>query len=907
LKQHQQSSNYHELETGEVISSFKSSRAGLSTTEVKDRLEKFGPNELTKKKGVSAWMLFLEQFKSLLIIILLFAIVLSAAIGEPIDAIIIGVIVIFACGLGFIQEYRAERAMEALKKMAAPTASVLRDGNELVVPARELVPGDVIVIRTGDRMPADARLIEAVNLKTNEAPLTGESVPIEKITTPIQGDINIGDKRNMVFMGTAAVYGRGTAIVTATGMATEFGQIAGMLQDVKTERTPLQINLDRMGKRIAIVGLSLCFILAVMGVFRGHEVLEMFVWGIALAVAAVPEALPAVVVISLALGVRRMVKRHALIRRLPAVETLGCTTVICSDKTGTMTQDQMTIKRIFSGGEFLEVGGTGYNPTGDFSRDGKTFEIQKDAGLINLLRIGCLCNDSRLVQADNTWSIKGDPTEGAFIVAAVKAGIVPEEENIQYPRVREIPFSSETKMMVTVHRTPAGEVAYVKGAPEIVIDHCRYIHRDGQQQSLTDQEQENILEIGRNMACEGLRILGLAYKPVCEPGDGGVDREYIFSGLVGMIDPPRPEVKAAIKSCDEAGIKTVMITGDHKLTAVAIARELGLLKQGEILSGADLDNLTDDQFDKIADKVDVYARVSPAHKLKVVTALGKQGHVVAVTGDGVNDAPALKKADIGIAMGITGTDVSKEAAGMVLTNDNFASIVAAVEEGRGIYDNIKKYLMFLLSSNVGEILLMAGAILLGPVIGLPYGALPLIAIQILWVNLATDGLPAIALAIDPPAPDIMKQRPRAKGQGIFTKPVLMLMLVGGLWSCLVNLGIFKWALDSGRGMIEAQGLCFLTLIIIQFFKAYNFRSDKHSIFKIGFFKNKWLNLAIFWETVLLILIVYTPFLQESFHTFSLSVVDWVIVILVAGTVFPVLELSKLVIRMRENKQQMSGA
>ena len=383
------------------------------------------------------------------------------------------------------------------------------------------------------------------------------------------------------------------------------------------------------------------------------------------------------------------------------------------------------------------------------------------------------------------------------------------------------------------------------------------------------------------------------------------DREYVFSGLVGMIDPPRPEVKAAIKSCDEAGIKTVMITGDHKLTAVAVAKELGLLKQGKVLSGADLDNLTDEQFEKIADQVDVYARVSPAHKLRVVTALGKQGHVVAVTGDGVNDAPALKKADIGIAMGITGTDVSKEAAGMVLTNDNFASIVAAVEEGRGIYDNIKKYLMFLLSSNIGEILLMAGAILLGPVIGLPYGAIPLIAIQILWVNLATDGLPAIALSIDPPAPDIMKQKPRTRGQGIFTRPVLTLMAVGGLWSCLVNLGIFKWALDSGRGMLEAQGLCFLTLIIIQFFKAYNFRSDKHSIFKIGFFKNKWLNLAIVWETILLVVIVYTPFLQESFHTFSLSAIDWIIVILAAGTVFPVLEATKAIFRWQEVEIQLS--
>jgi Ca2+-transporting ATPase len=893
---------WHNLGSDEALQRLTSRRSGLAEVEAKERLARFGPNELKSAKKISPWKLFLEQFKSLLIIILLFAVVLSAVIGEPIDAIIIGVIILFACGLGFIQEYRAERAMEALKKMAAPTASVLRDGNEEEIPARDLVPGDIIVIRTGDRIPADARLIEAVNLKTNEAPLTGESVPIEKISTPIQGDINIGDKRNMVFTGTAAVYGRGTAIVTDTGMTTEFGKIAGMLQDVKTERTPLQINLDRMGKRIAIVGLSLCFILAVLGVLRGHEILEMLVWGIALAVAAVPEALPAVVVISLALGVRRMVKRHALIRRLPAVETLGCTTVICSDKTGTMTQDQMTIQRIYSGGEFLEVGGTGYNPKGDFSRDGKIYEVQKDAGLINLLRVGCLCNDARLVQSGDEWSIKGDPTEGAFIVAATKAGIVIEEENSQYPRLREIPFSSETKMMTTVHRTPAGEVAYIKGAPEVILDCCQYIHSNGQKQSLTNNDQENILEIARTMASEGLRLIGLAYKPISESSDKGIDREYIFSGLVGMIDPPRPEVKAALKLCEEAGIKTVMITGDHKLTAVAIAKELGLLKQGKVLSGADLDNLTDEQFEKIADQVDVYARVSPAHKLRVVTALAKQGHVVAVTGDGVNDAPALKKADIGIAMGITGTDVSKEAAGMVLTNDNFASIVAAVEEGRGIYDNIKKYLMYLLSSNIGEILLMAGAILLGPLIGLPYGAIPLIAIQILWVNLATDGLPAIALSIDPPAPDIMKQKPRKRGQGIFTKSVLTLMAVGGLWSCLVNLGIFKWALDSGRGMLEAQGLCFLTLIIIQFFKAYNFRSDKHSIFRIDFFKNKWLNLAILWETILLILIVYTPFLQESFHTFALSAIDWAIVILAAGTVFPVLEATKAIFRWQERRK-----
>jgi Ca2+-transporting ATPase len=907
VSQHQSTSVYHTQDGRAVIAALKSRARGLTSAEARERLSEFGPNELAKKRGISPWRLFLEQFKSILIIILLFAVVLSAVIGEPIDAIIIGVIVLFACGLGFIQEYRAERAMEALKKMAAPTASTLRDDREQQIPARDLVPGDIVILRTGDRIPADALLLEAVNLKTNEAPLTGESAPVEKTNTAVQAKASIGDRRNMVFTGTSAVYGRGTAIVTATGMKTEFGKIAGMLQDVKTERTPLQINLDRMGKRIAIVGLSLCLVLAILGIFRGHEFLEMLVWGIALAVAAVPEALPAVVVISLALGVRRMVKRHALIRRLPAVETLGCTTVICSDKTGTMTQDQMTIRRVYSGGRLLDVAGAGYDPVGGFSLDGKAYDVNTDAGVIDLLRIGCLCNDARLIQTDGAtdgaWSIKGDPTEGAFLVAAAKGGLLTEAENARYPRVREVPFSSETKMMTTFHKTPGGEVAYVKGAPEVILDRCSYVVRDGQQRSLSNVEEASILAISRTLASEGLRIIGLASKPIGDSGDRGADREFVFSGMVGMIDPPRPEVKAAIKSCDEAGIKTVMITGDHKLTAVAVARELGVLKQGTVMSGAELDTLTDDQFDKIVGQVDVFARVSPAHKLRVVTALIGQGHVVAVTGDGVNDAPALKKADIGIAMGIAGTDVSKEAAAMVLTNDNFASIVAAVEEGRGIYDNIKKYLMFLLSSNIGEILLMAAAILLGPVIGLPYGAIPLIAIQILWVNLATDGLPAIALSIDPPAPDIMKHKPRPRGQGIFTKPVLILMGVGGLWSCIVNLGIFKWALDSERGMLEAQALCFLTLIIIQFFKAYCFRSDTHSIFRIGFFRNKWLNLAILWEVALLAVIVYAPFLQDSFHTFSLSASDWAIVILSAGTVFPVLEFAKILIRRREHNGQ----
>lgn len=898
------SKNWHNLEASETITSLNSSASGLSQEEAQKRLEQFGPNELIEKEKISPWAIFLEQFKSVLIIILLIAVVLSAILGEVADAIIIGIIVFFACGLGFIQEYRAERAMEALKRMAAPLASVLRDNKEAEIPARELVPGDIILLRTGDKVPADARLIEAVNLKTDEASLTGESVPIEKISDPIEGEVNVGDKRNTVFMGTAAVYGRAKAIVTATGMATEFGKIAGMLQEVKTERTPLQVNLDRMGKWIAIAALILCFVLAGLGIMRGHEILEMFIWGVALAVAAVPEALPAVVVISLALGVRRMVKRHALMRRLPAVETLGCTTFICSDKTGTLTQDQMTVQRIYLDGKLIDVTGVGYEPKGEFYLDGTALAPEQNPSLQTLLNISALCNDTSLTSANGTWEIRGDPTEGALVVAAAKAGLWQKDLSSQCPRLGEIPFSSETKRMTIVHQSPQGKIAYSKGAPEVILSSCSHICSNGQERELTNEDRNNILSVAQGMAGDALRVLGMAYKqlPHATVINEAIEQDMVFVGLAGMIDPPREEVKEAVKLCDRAGIKSVMITGDHKLTATAIAKELGLLKEGIALSGAELDNLSDEEFEALIEKIEVYARVSPAHKLRVVEVLTKKGHVVAMTGDGVNDAPALKKADIGVAMGITGTDVTKEAADMVLTDDNFASIVAAVEEGRGIFGNIKKYLMYLLSSNIGEVLLMAVAILFGPLIGLPYGAIPLIAIQILYVNLATDGLPAIALSVDPVDPDIMEQKPRPRGQGIFTKPVLILMVIGGVWSCLVNLGIFKWALDAGRGMIEAQCLCFLTLIIIQFFKAYNFRSEKHSIFKIGLFKNKWLNLAICWETILLLIVVYLPLLQEPFHTFPLGVGDWILVLLLAGSIFPVLEISKAVIRWVERKR-----
>ncbi|MBA7668830.1 Calcium-transporting ATPase [subsurface metagenome] len=829
--------------------------------------------------------------------------VLSAVLGEVADAVIIGIIILFASGLGFFQEYRAERAMEALKRMAAPTASVRREGKEVEIPARELVPGDIIILRTGDRIAADARLIEAVNLKTGEAALTGESTPVEKEDSVIGGEAPVGDRCNMVYMGTAVIGGRGSAIVTATGMDTEFGQIASLLQEVKAERTPLEINLDRTGKWIAISALSLCFLLAGLGVLRGHELLEMLIWGIALAVAAVPEALPAVVAISLSLGVRRMAKRHALIRKLPAVETLGSTTFICSDKTGTLTQGKMTVRRIYADDSSIDISGVGYEPEGEFSVGGEPVSVAAESALERLLLIGALCNDTALTASGRVWEVSGDPTEGSLLVTAAKADLWPEELNRQFPRIGEIPFSSERKRMTTVHRTPEGSVAYSKGAPELVLGSCRYIYAEGRERELTDKDRESIIAVGRGMSDDALRVLGLAYKRL---DDGeiseAIEQDMVFTGMVGMIDPPRPEAKKAIERCYQAGVKSVMITGDHKKTAVAIARELGLLKEGLALTGVELDGLSQAELEEMVEKIEVYARVSPAHKLRVVEALTKRGHVVAMTGDGVNDAPALKKADIGIAMGITGTDVTTEAADMVLTDDNFASIVAAIEEGRGIFSNIKKYLMYLLSSNIGEILLMAGAILFGPLLGLPAGAIPLVAIQILWVNLATDGLPAIALSVDPPAPDLMKQKPRPRGQGVFTKEVVTLMVVGGVWSCLVNLGVFKWALDAGRGMLEAQALCFITLVLIQFFKAYNFRSDKQSIFKIGFFKNKWLNIAIPWEIALLVMIVYTPALQPSFHTFSLGGFDWLLVVLLAATVFPVLELTKAFFRWRERQK-----
>jgi P-type Ca2+ transporter type 2C len=878
-------SGWHGLEVSEVLERLGTDPAhGLSEDEAKRRLAEHGPNELQAARRISPWAILLDQLKNVLILVLLAAVGVSASLGDVLEAAVIAAIVLLAVLLGFFQEFRAERAIEALREMAAPTATVVRGGEEREVPARDLVPGDVLLIQAGDRIPADARLVEAVNLKAEESALTGESEPVDKTAGPLPPDLGLGDRANMVWAGTAATYGRGRAVVVATGMETEFGRIARMLDTVEEGRTPLQRNLDRVGRSLALAGLAVVLLVVALGLLRGQPFLEMLVSGIALAVAVVPEALPAVVTISLALGVQRMVKRHVLVRHLPAVETLGSVSVICSDKTGTLTRNEMTVRRLYAAGRTYEITGAGYAPQGSLLLDGQ--EVEPPQPVLELLRAAVLASDARLTRGgeggEAGWRIQGDPTEGALIVAAAKLGLDKGALDERYPRVDEIPFTSESKRMTTLHETPEGVTAFSKGAPEVILQACARQLGESDEGPLDDAGREAILAAAQSMAASALRVLAVARKRGAQPADA--ERGLTFLGLAGMIDPPRPEVKEAIRTCERAGIKPRMITGDHPLTAQAIARELGVLRSGRAVSGTELDGMDDTALARESEAIEVYARVSPAHKLRIVTALQERGHAVAMTGDGVNDAPALKKADIGIAMGITGTDVTKEAADMTLLDDNFASIVAAVEEGRGVFDNIKKYLMFLLSSNIGEMGLMAGASLAG----LP---LPLSAVQILYVNLATDGLPALALAVDPPEDDLMERPPRDPHRGIFTRPVVTLMLIGGLWSTLVNLGLFAWALHSGRGLRATMTMTFVSLVLIQFHKAYSYRSDRHSALRHPF-SNRWLNLAIAWELALLALVVYLPAMRELFGTYALPLADWLLVNVLAATVAPVLELAK---------------
>ena len=864
---------WHGREVEEVATALETSTSvGLEEVEAAARLRAYGRNEIEVGARVQPWRLLLEQFRNVLILILLVGAGLSAALGHETEAVVISVIVVFAALLGFVQEYRAEKALEALRRMAAPSATVVRDGSERDVPAGELVRGDLVRLAAGGRVPADGRVCEAVDLAIEEAALTGESVPVEKASAPLTDpELPLGDRVNMVYAGTTVTHGRGSALVVATGSGTEFGAIAALLETIEARRTPLQQSLDRVGVVLARLALGVVVVIVALGLLRGEPFLEMLVFGVAVAVAVVPEALPAVVTISLSLAAQRMARRNALVRRLPAVETLGSVSVIGSDKTGTLTADRMTVRRIWGAGETVDLSG-GLPPS---------------VALRELLRAAVLASDARLVETeDGDTDVRGDPTEAALVVAAANAGLEQDELLAAYPRVGEIAFTSERKRMTTLHGTADGRVAFSKGAPEVVLASCsRWLSPTGEQ-PLDDAGREAVLEAARRLAADALRVLAVARRD--DAHRENAETEMTLLGLVGMIDPPREEAKDAIATCARAGIALVMITGDHPLTARAIASELGLLGFGRMVTGADLDAMTDEELEREVEAIEVYARVSPVHKLRVVEALQARGHSVAMTGDGVNDAPALKRADIGVAMGVTGTDVTREAADMTLTDDNFASIVAAVEEGRGVFANIKKYLMYLLSANLGEI----GLLTLAAFLGKP---LPLTAVQILYVNLATDGLPALALAVDPPERDLMRRPPRRRGAGIFTRPVVGLIVLGGIWSTAVTVSLFAWTLGSGRSLGEARTMVFATLILIELFKAFAFRSDRRSTLE-GTFRNRWLDLAVAWEIALLTLVINVPFLEHAFGTTGLSPARWALVVGAALTIVPVLELGKLLVR-----------
>lgn len=883
-RESQDSAAWHTLDVAATMARLETGQAGLTSEEARQRLTRYGPNELQAITRTSAWHTLGAQFKNILVLILLSATALSALLGHGLEAVVIAVIVLFAVLLGFVQEFRAERALDALRRMAAPVGRVLRDSVEVAVPAREIVPGDVVLLRAGDRIPADARITQAVNLAVDEAALTGESLQVDKIAAALEtADLPLADRRNLAYAGTLVTRGRGQAIVVATGMSTEFGRISQLVQTVEAGRTPLQDNLDRLGSFLGQAALAIVAAIIVLGVLRGSPMLEMLIFGIALAVAVVPEALPAVVTISLAIGVRRMVKRRALVRRLPVVETLGSTSTICSDKTGTLTKNEMTARQIVTLDGAVEIEGAGYAPQGGFQRDGAP--VAPPASVVAVLQAAVLSSDARVVLDDQgRWQVEGDPTEGALIVAAGKAGLDPSTLNAAQPRRHEIAFTSERRRMTTLHEISGGLVAYSKGSTDVILPDCDAWEREGTTVPLARADREAILATEHALASAGIRVLAVAAKRHASVAD--CERGMTWLGLVGMMDPPRLEAKEAVATCWAAGITPVMITGDHPFTATAIATEIGLLNGRRVVTGEQLARIDEERLAGEVAEIGVYARVSPADKLRVVSAWQRRGHVVAMTGDGVNDAPALKKADVGIAMGISGTDVSKEAAGVTLLDDNFATIVAAVEEGRIVFSNIRKYLTFLLSSNVGEILLMTAAALAG----LP---LPLSAVQILYVNLATDGLPALALAVDPPEPDLMRRHPRDPRVGVFTRPLVVLLLAGGIWSAVANVSFFWWLLASGRALPDAMALTFASLVIIQFFQAYNYRSDRLSVF-VSPFANRWLNLAVAWELLLLAVVVYVPWLQGPFGTFAFSAKDWLLVVAVAVTIVPVLEAVKWV-------------
>ena len=900
--------NWHLMEPNDIVQALLTSEEGLTSAEVKRRKEKYGLNEITEEKKISIPKIFCSQFKNALIIILLVATAISAAIGNVVDAAVIFAAVLLVVTLGFFFEYRSEKAIKALKEMAAPTAHVLREGNEVKIPSKEVVPGDILLLRAGDRVAADARLFEEVNLTVDESPLTGESIAVNKDASVLNEDVILAERRNMVYSGTTVLHGRGKGLVTATGMRTEFGKIATMLAGANEEETPLKRRINEFGRWLSVFYLAICSTIFMLGVLSGVSSLWMLIWSISLAVAIVPETLPLVITGTLALGVQRMARKRAIVRRLPAVETLGCITAICSDKTGTLTKNEMTVRRVYVGERMIEVTGAGYAPTGDFldQENGKKIDPYIDESLKMALQIATLCNDSRLRMVDGEYKISGDPTEGALIVAAGKAGLHKDELENKYRRVGEIPFERERKRMTTVHRdlVAGKKVAYVKGAPEVVLNLSTCTYRDNKGEAvieeITEEGRRTVLDVNDEMAAEALRVIAVAYREL--PGEENVDytteeveKDLVFVGLFGMSDPPREEVKEAIERCKTAGIKPIMITGDHKLTALAIADELGIiskpLNDEKVLTGAELEKMSEEELEGIVDDVAVYSRVSPAHKLRIVESLKRWGHVVAMTGDGINDAPALKRSDVGIAMN-SGTDVAKEASDMVLTDDNFATIVAAIHEGRGIYDNMKKFLLYQLSYSLAEVSLLAGAFFFGLfLLGVPL--FPLIAIQILWANLVIEDLPAMGLGIDPPDPDIMERKPRDPDERVFTKRTLNMLI---LMSAVIFIGclvIFLLYLARTE-LAKAQSMVFATFILYEMINAFNARSERHSLLRVGVLSNKWLILGVLGSLLLMVFAIQIPFTGRFFHTVPLTGLDWGIALATSITIFIAVEVWKAV-------------
>ena len=914
--------SWHAKEAEDIFKELDVNQTGLSQEEAKNRLMQYGPNELKKEKGTSPIKMFFEQFADILMIILLIAVGLSIGsyfikqdVGELYDAMVIVAIVLATATLGFVEEFRSGKAVEALKKMTAPTAIVMRSGKEEKIPTSEIVPGDIILLYTGDKIPADARLIEAFNLKIDEAALTGESTPVNKNVAALSEETPFNDRKNMTFTGTIVVYGRGKAVATSTGMNTEFGKIAKMVQTTKEETTPLEKRTSSIGKWIGVLSIVICLTVAAIGFVEGRDWLDMVLWGISLAVAAVPEALPAIVTGTLAVGMYRMAKVNAIVKRLPAVETLGCTSVICSDKTGTMTKGEMTVQRIYVNGKAIKVSGVGYEPNGEFLFEDKKIDPSGEELRI-LLKTATLCNDAKLEKETQTerWIIKGDPTEGALIVTAAKAELWKEELERKEPRIAEIPFSSERKCMTTFHELPVKKMAYMKGAPEIVLAKCSKIFSNGKTRKLNAEDKTEILKVNEAMARQALRNLGFAFRDLPEDTadlDEKTEKDFTFIGIMGMIDPPREEVKDAIYTCGKAGISVVMVTGDHKLTAVAVARELNLLGENEeeekVLTGEELEKMNDEQLANVVENVVIYARVSPEHKMRIVKAWKAKGRVVAMTGDGVNDAPALKLSDIGVSMGITGTEVTKEASDMVLTDDNFASIVKAAREGREIYDNIKKYLTYLLRCNIMEILVMFIAVVAVPYLAMIISpgsnpaavsdaTIALTATQLLWVNLTTDGLPAIALGVDPGDPDLMERKPRDPNESVFTRDVkTYLTIVPLLMTALLLFGYFYYKPWEGiHQLTEARTQLLTAMIMMELANAISARSLKYSVFKVGVFKNRFLWYAILSSFGLQLLVLYTPGLSGLFDVNPPEPLDWAFAILFTIIVFGSLELGKYI-------------